>query len=562
MLIRLQQRRGTSDQWTSANTVLAAGEMAISTDDQTFKVGDGSTAWQDLPSFVNLEQITAAGVQVLGAATQYTDGVVTAASSSLTTAITTAATAQQQYTDAQLAALVDSAPETLNTLNEIAVALQANDGDIDAITTALGTKSDTTHTHAIDDLSDVDVSLVEANQVLYFDSTESKWKPKTIVGIDALAVSTGVPADGGALVYDDISGTFTFTPAVTGVTAGAFASLTAPGPFAASTGSFHTYNDGAQDLSVTITSNVSYVNLVSLAADHLSNNYAAAKLVRVVDSVETDIFTWSIIAGKDFSWTVYDEHNLDPGTQITYLLKGQGTTATSYIGQNSDVQLWVQEVAGALGGQPTNPNITVTTAASGSSTGGVDYTDGVLTYTPVLPAAAALSELTDVDLTGLGDADVLAYDAASSTWLPGSAASSVAQLTDVNLNGSADESILKYSTATNAWEANPIDIAPSLVSFNQQPSNYTLQLSDKDKMIEFTSMDPVTLTVPADATVDFPVGTTITIMQNSLGQVTIDPVDVSVEIYFTPSRVTRTQFSSATLVKRASNLWYLMGDLE
>jgi Major tropism determinant N-terminal domain len=43
-----QFRRGTASQWTSANTVLAAGEFGLETDTSKFKVGDGSTAWTSL----------------------------------------------------------------------------------------------------------------------------------------------------------------------------------------------------------------------------------------------------------------------------------------------------------------------------------------------------------------------------------------------------------------------------------------------------------------------------------------------------------------------------------
>mgnify|MGYP003625951109 FL=1 len=564
MLIRLQQRRGTDNQWSSTDPVLAAGEIALSTDESTFKIGDGVTVWSLLPYFQNSDDIESIRLAVLSSANTYSDTQlntrVTTAETTLLEAIGASLTASNDYTNTQIASLIDSAPETLNTLNELAAALTANDGDINSILATLATKASADHAHSIDDLTNVSLDSASLNDVIYFDSADSLWKSKPLTGIDAITVSTGVPSGAGELSYNSSSGEFTFNPAITGVTAGSFGVLNAAGPFAASTGGYHTYWDGSQNLEVSLTTTSSYVNLISLTTDHFGT--AAVKLVRVVDSIETDLFEWPLIATRDFSWTFYDEHNLDVGTVVSYRIKGQASSGTSYVGQNAEVQLHVQEVAGALGGQPTSPDITVAISDTGTTTGGLVYTDGVLTYTPVLPAAAALSELTDVDLTGLGDADVLAYDLASDTWLPGSAASSVAQLTDVNLNGSVNESILKYSTATNAWEANPVDIAPSLVSFNQQPSSYTLQLSDKDKMIEFTSMSPVTLTVPADATVDFPVGTTITIMQNSLGQVTVDPVDVSVEIYFTPSRVTRTQFSSATLVKRASNLWYLMGDLE
>ena len=46
--IQFQFRRGTASQWTSANPVLAAGEMGIETDTDKFKIGDGSTAWSGL----------------------------------------------------------------------------------------------------------------------------------------------------------------------------------------------------------------------------------------------------------------------------------------------------------------------------------------------------------------------------------------------------------------------------------------------------------------------------------------------------------------------------------
>ena len=45
----LQFRRGTASQWTSANTVLAAGELALEQDTSKFKIGDGSTGWNSLP---------------------------------------------------------------------------------------------------------------------------------------------------------------------------------------------------------------------------------------------------------------------------------------------------------------------------------------------------------------------------------------------------------------------------------------------------------------------------------------------------------------------------------
>lgn len=44
----IQHRRGTASQWTTANTVLAAGEIGVELDTGQFKIGDGTTAWAGL----------------------------------------------------------------------------------------------------------------------------------------------------------------------------------------------------------------------------------------------------------------------------------------------------------------------------------------------------------------------------------------------------------------------------------------------------------------------------------------------------------------------------------
>ena len=45
MAVILQLRRGTAAQWTSANPVLAQGEMGVETDTLKIKIGNGSTVW-------------------------------------------------------------------------------------------------------------------------------------------------------------------------------------------------------------------------------------------------------------------------------------------------------------------------------------------------------------------------------------------------------------------------------------------------------------------------------------------------------------------------------------
>jgi hypothetical protein len=48
MAVIIQIRRGTAAQWTTANTILADGEMGYEKDTSKFKFGDGTTAWNSL----------------------------------------------------------------------------------------------------------------------------------------------------------------------------------------------------------------------------------------------------------------------------------------------------------------------------------------------------------------------------------------------------------------------------------------------------------------------------------------------------------------------------------
>lgn len=50
-MTQIQVRRGTAAAWTSANPILAQGEIGYEIDNHGIKVGDGSTAWDSLSYF-------------------------------------------------------------------------------------------------------------------------------------------------------------------------------------------------------------------------------------------------------------------------------------------------------------------------------------------------------------------------------------------------------------------------------------------------------------------------------------------------------------------------------
>jgi hypothetical protein len=91
--------------------------------------------------------------------------------------------------------------------------------------------------------------------------------------------------------------------------------------------------------------------------------------------------------------------------------------------------------------------------------------------------------------------------------------------------------------------------------------SYTLSaLTERDSLIEVAKSTATTITIPTDATLNFPIGTSLDILQTSTGQVTIAGA-VGVTVNATPGLKLRTTWSSATLFKRAANTWVVYGDL-
>ena len=104
---------------------------------------------------------------------------------------------------------------------------------------------------------------------------------------------------------------------------------------------------------------------------------------------------------------------------------------------------------------------------------------------------------------------------------------------------------------------------PSQTSISTITDTYNLStggLALRDTLVECNKVSGFTITIPTNATTAFPVGTSIDFLQIGAGQVTFDKA-VGVTLNFTPGAKLRGQWSSATLFKRATDSWVLMGDL-
>lgn len=102
---------------------------------------------------------------------------------------------------------------------------------------------------------------------------------------------------------------------------------------------------------------------------------------------------------------------------------------------------------------------------------------------------------------------------------------------------------------------------PSQTTISSKTADYTLSsLAERDSMIEVNSASAVTITVPPNSSVAYPVGTSIDLLRVGSGSVTI-AAGSGVTLNYTPGNKLRAQWSSASLFKRATDTWVLVGDL-
>ena len=98
------------------------------------------------------------------------------------------------------------------------------------------------------------------------------------------------------------------------------------------------------------------------------------------------------------------------------------------------------------------------------------------------------------------------------------------------------------------------------LAISAQTGSYTLVLADRGKLVEMGVGSANNLTVPLNSSVPFPVGTQIHLLQTGAGQTTVVAAG-GVTINPAATLKLRQQWSAATLVKRSTDTWILMGDI-
>lgn len=120
-----------------------------------------------------------------------------------------------------------------------------------------------------------------------------------------------------------------------------------------------------------------------------------------------------------------------------------------------------------------------------------------------------------------------------------------------------------WGTELNTWllTAHNEDGTLKEVAQNTPTASYTLVLADAGKVVEMNVASANNLIVPPAASVAFPVGTILEVLQLGLGQTTI-VAGSGVIIRSSGGKLKLfSQYSSASLRKRSTNEWVLNGDI-
>ena len=110
--------------------------------------------------------------------------------------------------------------------------------------------------------------------------------------------------------------------------------------------------------------------------------------------------------------------------------------------------------------------------------------------------------------------------------------------------------------------------ASAALALNAQTgTTYTFVLADADnKLVTASNASAQTYSIPTNASVAYPTGTQINIIQIGAGQVTINAVTSGTTTVLSNGGTAaapklRAQYSAATLVKVATDTWYVIGDI-
>jgi hypothetical protein len=215
-----------------------------------------------------------------------------------------------------------------------------------------------------------------------------------------------------------------------------------------------------------------------------------------------------------------------------------------------------------LNGQTTASENGIYTYSDNGSTYTLARSTDADTYQELDGAAVYVLEGTSYEGTAWVQTEYTLTSFSGQTWNQFGASTTYSAGTGLTLTSTtfAIDSTVATLTGTQTLTNKTLTSPVVNLTANAQATSYTLVLTDNGKLVEISNASANNLTVPLNSSVAFPVGAQINILQTGAGQTTVVATG-GVTINATPGLKLRAQWSAATLIKRATDTWVLVGDL-
>jgi len=131
-----------------------------------------------------------------------------------------------------------------------------------------------------------------------------------------------------------------------------------------------------------------------------------------------------------------------------------------------------------------------------------------------------------------------------------------------------DTDLVKDGALAIRTVGNGFDDALAKLTINSQTATYTAVLADnKNTLVTMNVATANDFLIPTNASVAFPIGSVINVVQTGVGKTTIEAVSSGTTTISSTGGTAaapelRAQFSAASCVKVATDSWIIIGDVE
>ena len=130
-----------------------------------------------------------------------------------------------------------------------------------------------------------------------------------------------------------------------------------------------------------------------------------------------------------------------------------------------------------------------------------------------------------------------------------------------------DTDLVKDGAAAIRTVGNGFDSAVGQLTLNAQTATYTVVLTDnRNNLVTMSVAGANDFLIPTNASVAFPIGSVINVIQIGAGQTTIKAVTSGTTTISSTGASAiapklRAQYSAASCIKVATDTWYVVGDI-